>query len=76
MEITELVREYDIPVIFTEVNGSSATADAIARETGCRVAVLNMMMDGPEDGSYLDGLMDNVIAVVNGYAGKELVQQG
>ena len=76
VEITELVREYDIPVIFTEVNGSSATADAIARETGCRVAVLNMMMDGPEDGSYLDGLMDNVIAVVNGYAGKELVQQG
>lgn len=76
VEITELVREYDIPVIFTEVNGSDATAQAIARETGCRVATLTMMMDGPEDGSYLDGLMDNVIAVVNGFAGKEMVKRG
>lgn len=76
VEITELVREHDIPVIFTEINGSDATAKAISRETGCRVAQLSMMMDGPEDGSYMDGLMDNVIAVVNGFSGKEMVRRG
>ena len=76
VEITELVKEYDIPVIFTEVSGSDATAKAISRETGCRVVQLTMMMDGPEDSSYLDGLMDNVAAVVNGFAGKEMVRHG
>ncbi|MEI3140165.1 MAG: hypothetical protein V8S34_00305 [Lawsonibacter sp.] len=45
----DLVKEYRIPVIFTEVNGSDATAQAIARETGCAVAQLTMVMDGPDD---------------------------
>ena len=78
VEITQLVREYEIPVIFTEANGSDATAQAIARETGCRVVQLSMVIDGP-DGSlehYLNAVTDNVIAVVNGFAGKEVVQQG
>ena len=74
VEITKLVNEYGIPVIFTEVNGSDATANAISRETGCQVAQLTMMMDGPD--SYLDGLMDNVMAVVNGFAGREVVKRG
>ena len=30
VEITELVQKYELPVIFTEVNGSDATAQAIA----------------------------------------------
>ena len=33
----DLVREYEIPAIFTERNGSEATARAISRETGCAV---------------------------------------
>ena len=33
-ETVTLVKEHSIPVIFTEVNGSDATAQAIARETG------------------------------------------
>ena len=33
-EIVGLIGEYDLPVIFTEKNGSDATAQAIARETG------------------------------------------
>ena len=75
VEITQLVREYDIPIIFTEVNGSDATAQAIARETGCRVGQLSMIMDGP-DGSleqYLNAVTDNVTAIVNGFAGKEVI---
>lgn len=77
MEITGLVKEKGIPVIFTEVNGSDATAQAISRETGCSLAQLTMLMDGPEDGAlshYYDGLMDNVAAVVNGFAGEEIVR--
>ena len=50
-EITQLVKEHQLPVIFTEVNGSDATANAISRETGCQVAQLTMLMDGPEEGT-------------------------
>ena len=75
LEITQLVQEHKIPVIFTEVNGSDATANAIARETGCQVAQLSMCMDGPDGelSNYFDALMDNMIAIVNGFAGEEVV---
>ena len=76
VEITALVKEYNLPVIFTEVNGSDATANAIARETGCAVAQLTMLMDGPEDGSlddYYAGLRDNAAAIVNSFAGREVI---
>ena len=71
-----LVKEGNIPVIFTEVNGSDATAQAIARETGCAVGQLTMIMDGPEDGTlqdnYYSALRDNAAAIVNGFGGEEL----
>ena len=76
-EIAGLVKEYSLPVIFTEVNGSDATAQAIARETGCAVAQLSMCMDGPEEGTlsdYYTVLADNVTAVVNGFAGEEVIR--
>ena len=76
-EITQLVKEHQLPVIFTEVNGSDATAQAIARETGCAVAQLSMCMDGPEEGTlsdYYTVLADNVTAVVNGFAGEEVIR--
>ena len=78
VEITELVQEYDIPVIFTEVNGSDATARAISRETGCQVAQLTMVMDGPDSAiaNYLSGITDNAAAIINGFAGKEVVRNG
>ena len=72
-----LVKEGNIPVIFTEVNGSDATAQAIARETGCQVGQLTMLMDGPDDGklsNYLDGLSANITAIVNGFAGEAVIQ--
>ena len=75
-EITALVKEYDLPVIFTEVNGSDATAQAIRRETGCAVEQLTMIMDGPDDQleNYYDALLANAKAVIDGFAGEELVK--
>ena len=67
-EITQLVKEHQLPVIFTEVNGSDATANAISRETGCQVAQLTMLMDGPEEGdlsTYLEGVRSNVNTIVS-----------
>ena len=76
VEITDLVKEKGIPVIFTEVNGSDATAQAIRRETGCAVEQLTMIMDGPDDQleNYYDALLANAKAVINGFAGEELVK--
>ena len=75
VEITGLVQTYSLPVIFTEVNGSDATARAICRETGCKTAQLSMIMDG--NGSqlscYYDAQLANIAAVINGFAGREVV---
>ena len=85
VEITQLVREYNIPVIFTEANGSDATANAIARETGCRVAQLTMLMDGPEpEGADLElgrlcnyfNYGSNVVTVIDSFAGRRVVPLG
>ena len=62
VEITGLVNRYDIPAIFTEVNGSAATANSISRETGCQVRALNMIMDGEEAGveGYVRAMEENL----------------
>ena len=66
-EIVGLIEEYDIPAIFTEKNGSDATAQAIARETGCGVAQLDMIMSGDGSGiqPYLDAMTQNVQTLVD-----------
>ena len=85
VEITNLVKEYHIPVIFTEVNGSDATAQAISREAGCRVAQLSMLMDGPEPEAIdleLGRLCNyfnygnNVVTVIDSFAGRRVVPLG
>ncbi len=75
LEITELVKLKNIPVIFTEANGSDATANAIARETGCKVLQLSTIMDGPDGdlSNYFDAMMENMTAIVNGFAGEEII---
>ena len=50
--IEQLVREHHLPAIFTEVNGSSATAETIARECGIQTRPLSMCMSG--EGGGLD----------------------
>jgi len=42
------VREYSLPAIFMESNGSGSAARAVAGETGAAVRTLSMLMDGPE----------------------------
>lgn len=80
-EIIQLVKNKDIPVIFTETNGSDATAKAIARETGCTVAQLSLIMDGreptTEDSSpttpYIELMLNNIHTLINGFAGREVL---
>lgn len=80
--IIQLVKEKDIPVIFTESNGSDATANAIARETGCAVAQLSMIMDGreptEEDSSpivpYAELMLNNLHTLINSFAGREVLK--
>ncbi len=83
VEITELVKEYSIPVIFTEKNGSDATARAISRETGCRVAQLTMIMDGPDASDPEFGgawhyfqLCWDIRSIINGFCGEGTVPNG
>lgn len=64
-EIVTLVQTYEIPVLFTEVNGSDTTAQAIARETGVGVAPLTMIMSGSGEGiqPYLDAINQNYAVI-------------
>ncbi len=48
-EIVALIQEYDLPAIFVEANGSTATADAIHRECGVPIQRLSMLMSGPAE---------------------------
>lgn len=61
-EIVALINEYDIPAIFVEKNGSRATAEVIARETGCAIYELDMLMSGDGTGvePYLEAMTANL----------------
>ena len=56
-ELILLVREHQIPAIFTEVNGSSSAASVIARETGIVTFPLDMAMSGD---SWFDAMYRNI----------------
>lgn len=64
-EIVALIKEYDIPAIFTEKNGSDDTAQAISRETGVEVYQLDMIMsgEGEDISAYLDAMNANYAAI-------------
>ena len=71
-EIVGLLRQKgpgSIP-IFTEVNGSTASAETIARETGCQVYELSMLMSGEGTGiqPYLDAMERNIQAITEAFA--------
>ena len=72
MEIVEEIDYHQIPAIFTEVNGSDATAQMIHRECGVTVRPLTLMM-GATDGTpgialYLDLLWSDVNTLREAYA--------
>lgn len=64
-EIVALIEEYGIPAIFVERNGSRATAEVIARETGCEIYELDMLMSGEGTGiqPYFDAMAANRAAI-------------
>lgn len=66
VEITALVEAHQIPAIFTEVNGSEATANVVAWETGVEIYRLNMMMSGEGTGiqPYLDAMNANISTIL------------
>ncbi len=57
IHLTELVRDHNLPAIFTEVSGSDSAAQVIARETGCKVYALDMAMSGD---SYFEAIYHNI----------------
>lgn len=56
-EIIGIVREHEMPAIFTEVNGSCSAADTIAAETGAKIYTLDMAMSGE---SWFDAMYHNI----------------
>ncbi|WP_297232608.1 metal ABC transporter substrate-binding protein [uncultured Flavonifractor sp.] len=68
-EIVSLVEQYQLPAIFTEVNGSESTAQAISRECSCGVYQLNMIMSGDGTGiqPYLDAMQNNIDTIVEAF---------
>ena len=55
--LIQLIREHNLPAIFTERNGSVSAADIIAAETGVKVYALDMAMSGH---SWLDAMYHNI----------------
>lgn len=69
-EALSLVREYELPAIFTETNGSDSAARAISRETGCEVISLDTIMSGGGTGlqPWLEAMEANYAAIADGLA--------
>lgn len=56
-DMITLVREHQLPAIFTEVSGSVSAADVIAAETGAKVYSLDMAMAGDD---YFEAMYHNI----------------
>lgn len=69
-EISALIEENHIPAIFVEKNGSRKTADVIARETGCKVYELDMLMSGDGVGiqPYIDAIEKNLTTILEAFS--------
>jgi ABC-type Zn uptake system ZnuABC Zn-binding protein ZnuA len=55
--LISIVREHDLPAIFTETNGSASAAVVIARETGVSIGTLDMAMG---EKSYFEAMYHNI----------------
>ena len=56
-ELITFVCSHDLPAIFTEANGSDASARVISAETGCAVHSLDMIMYGTD---YFEAMYHNI----------------
>lgn len=57
IELIQLMRQHRISAIFTETNGSDASAGVISRETGVRLFTLDMAMSGDD---YFAAMRHNI----------------
>ena len=57
--LIELVREHQLPAVFTETNGSTASAELICAETGITAFRLDMAMST----GYFDAMYHNIKTV-------------
>ena len=57
IHLCDLVRDHQLPAVFTELTGSTSAASVIARETGTAVYALDMAMSGD---SYFDAMYHNI----------------
>ena len=75
MTLAELSGEYEASAALLRTR-IRELRQAIRRETGCAVEQLTMIMDGPDDQleNYYNALLANAKAVINGFAGEELVK--
>ena len=60
IELIEIVNTHSLPAVFTEVNGSTAAAQTIAKETGTKIYTLDMAMAGDD---YFDAMYRNINTV-------------
>ena len=60
IDLIEEVRHHNLSAVFTEKSGSVSAASVIARETGCAVFSLDMVMAGD---SYFDAMYHNIDTV-------------
>lgn len=55
--LISIIREHDLPAVFTECNGSASAAEVIARETGAKLFALDMAMSGE---SWFEAMYHNI----------------
>ena len=55
--LIQLVRDHDLPAVFTERNGSVSAAEIIAAETGANIYSLDMAMSGD---SWMEAMYQNI----------------
>ena len=67
--IVALVEEDNVPAVFTEVNGSDATAQVICRECNIQTYPLSMCMSGDGGGlaAYEDVIRTNIETIMEAY---------
>lgn len=57
IHLISIVRDHDLPAVFTERNGSASAADVICRETGIPQFALDMAMSGE---SWFEAMYHNI----------------
>ncbi len=65
IELITLVRQYDLPAVFTEENGSVSAARVICAETGAQSYTLSMAMSGND---YFAAMYHNIDTIKEAFA--------